>query len=175
MNDQERVRKLPLYENLIDAAREWIPGEVHSHREISDILGVEIQSAHFYYHAKMATKKLRNYQIHLRNRLGVGYYINPPDETLDLIGNKVDAIQRRAEDTHDIIETTPLHKLSPHEVQNIRNVGDRVMGMVILAKQTRQSIAQLSEIKPTIQLNASREKNHLVGEVDGNENSQCNA
>lgn len=166
---------MPLYENLIDAAREWIPGEVHSHEEIADILGIPSQTQQFYYHANIATKKLRLYQIHLRNRLGVGYYVNPPDETLDLIGNRVDYIQRRAEDMVNIIESAPIHKLLPHEAQNVKNVGDRVMGMVIMAKKTRQTIAQLMETKPTIQLTESREKSHLVGVQDGNENSQCNA
>ena len=171
---EERIRKLPLYENLIDAAREWTPGEVHPHEEIAEILGVSSQTQQFYYHTRMAAKKLRSYQIHLRNRLGIGYYVNPPDETLDLIGDKVESIQRRAEDTIEIVDTTPLHKMTPHEAQNVRNVGDRVMGMVILAKKTRQNIAQLMEVKPAIQLTESREKSHLIGVSNGNENNQCN-
>jgi hypothetical protein len=174
MDGPERLRKLPLYENLIDAARDWVPGEVHSHEEIADIIGVPSQTQQFYYNVRMATKKLRSYQIHLRNRLNAGYYVNPPDETLDYIGDRVETIQRRAEDTLDIVDTAPLHKMLPYEAQNVRTTRDRVMGLLVMTKKTRQSIAQLIETKPAIRISGSREKSHL-GDVNGNENGQCNA
>lgn len=86
---KEDIRLNPPWKELVKVAQLWEYGTVHTHDEISDIMGIEKQSTSYYQSVSRADQELVLIGKHMEVITKTGYRVINPDEYIRSSNDKV--------------------------------------------------------------------------------------
>ena len=118
---EEDTIKLPEWKNLVECAKEWEYGTVHSHTEIAAILRLKYSTSAYKTAVSRANEELTPLGKRLKNIRNVGYEVLKPDSYLSESVLHVNKASREIKRGVSISYGCKLELVSPEKRQDLLN------------------------------------------------------
>lgn len=115
MNGEGTVIKIPEWKNLYDAVSSWEYGSIHTHHEVSDILGIPYGDPRYYDQVNRAKADLIDIGRVIKCVQNVGYKLIEPDEYVPHSSEYVKKGVQKVIDAERIIVCSPVEIMSIEE------------------------------------------------------------
>lgn len=152
MSRGERAQpiKVPEWKELFENAQFWEYGDIHSHREIAKIVGLQYPSEKFYHTVTRANKELLHIGKMLSCIQGKGYKVVEPNDYHKEIERETRRAERRAAVAMAIGEHAPYDEMDIATQMRTKHISDRALQNYAFLKSKRVEIHLLAREQPKL-------------------------
>jgi hypothetical protein len=147
---EKNKMSLPEYKLLVDTVLSdpnWDYGTLHSHAEISQVLGVKPKTPRYYSMITYANRRLRKQGKILKSIRPQGYQVAEPRDYAKLAAKKVMEGSRKIEVGCEIAEFAPTKRMSRHELMAHRAVTDKLRSYEAFLGAAKKEVSVAAEGK----------------------------